>query len=389
VGAHDLHEDACIARGYFADGVVNSDLETPPPASRLMRKVAQCGLREWSVRFVGKLHEGAVLRMDVATRPAEKDALASSFREFSNRRTIRDRMVKKLNVDDRRGMHVRYIVLALFGGLMLWRERQIADSVSIMFSALSQVSLPPLAPTLEVLGDQSRRAMNRLHEMGFRFVQLSAMQPGVKPRELDRSARRDLLATMRRHELEPSGIDLWIPSEHFIEPQRVDRALAAAAAAVEMAADLGRVPVSMTLPAPMESEVQGRVSPLELQDVIQSLRSKAERHGVPVADHAVPVSERKHGAFFGIGIDPAAWLAGNENPAKVVTSHGSSLLSARLADLTTSGMRSPPGEQNGQLEIVEYAIALGIAGYARPVVLDARQWNAPWQGLDAVQEFWR
>ena len=38
-------------------------------------------------------------------------------------------------------------------------------------------------------------------------VQLSAAQAGLRPRELDRSARRDLLATLRRRELAVAGID--------------------------------------------------------------------------------------------------------------------------------------------------------------------------------------
>ena len=48
-----------------------------------------------------------------------------------------------------------------------------------------------LAPTLAALGDRPRTAIDRLAGLGFRAVQLSASQPGLRPRELDRSGRRD------------------------------------------------------------------------------------------------------------------------------------------------------------------------------------------------------
>src|SRR5690606_35381914 len=113
----------------------------------------------------------------------------------------------------------------------------------------------PLAPTLAALPGEPRRSIDRLHELGFRFIQLSATHPGLRPRELDQSARRDLLATLRRRERSPAGVDLWIPPEHFADAAQVDRAVAAAIAAIELAADLGRVPLSLALPPVVAAQV--------------------------------------------------------------------------------------------------------------------------------------
>src|SRR5688572_964638 len=99
----------------------------------------------------------------------------------------------------------------------------------------------PLAPTLAPLLDGDtpfRVAFDRLRSMEFRSVQLSATHPGLRPRELDKSARRDLLATLRRNELEPSGIHLWIPSADFDDPKKADRALSAALNTIELAVDM-------------------------------------------------------------------------------------------------------------------------------------------------------
>ena len=93
--------------------------------------------------------------------------------------------------------------------------------VALSLGPLVPQSLPPmqhlpLAPTLAPLGEQPRAALARLSKLGFRHVQLDATQPGLRPRELDRSARRHLAATLRRPEDSPIGVDLWVPASHFV-----------------------------------------------------------------------------------------------------------------------------------------------------------------------------
>lgn len=245
------------------------------------------------------------------------------------------------------------------------------------------ITAPPLAPTLAALGGDPRHALNRLHDMAFRFVQFSAAQPGLKPRELDRSARRDLLATMRRMEIEPAGIDLWIPPEHLCSASHVDRAVSALIAAIEMAADLGRVPVSVQLPPKHD----------ESDEAVYTVRAAAHRHGVPLADHAVFTTNdarHEHDEFFGIGIDPAAWLASGSDPANIVSGNSTAIIAARLCDISTSGMRFPIGERaaSGRLDVQAYKVALSIAGYTRPIALDARQWPEPWTGIAHSRDAW-
>ena len=82
-----------------------------------------------------------------------------------------------------------------------------------------------LAPTLTGLGERPRVVLDRLAVCGFRAVQLSASQPGLRPRELDRSGRRDLAGRLRRLALVAAGVDLWIPRAQLLDPARVDRAV--------------------------------------------------------------------------------------------------------------------------------------------------------------------
>ena len=212
-------------------------------------------------------------------------------------------------------------------------------------------------------------------------MQLSAAQPGLRPRELDRSARRDLLASLRRRELAVGGIDAWVPPGHLLDPARVDRAVAALAEAIDLAGDLGRCPLSVALPRTEAEAEEGMLAPVR-----QALVARADHRGVPVADHALPLPDD---TALGIGIDPAAWLSRDEDPAGAVAALGERLVSLRLCDLLASGMRGPIGDaREGRLDVTAYRVAAGVAGYTRPVVVDARQWADPIDGVLRSRDAW-
>jgi sugar phosphate isomerase/epimerase len=202
------------------------------------------------------------------------------------------------------------------------------------------------------------------------------MQPGLRSRDLDRSARRGLSATLRQLELACSGLDLWIPPAHFTDPSKVDRAIAAMLAGIELAADLGRVPVSVLLPATGEGVAQ----------VIEAVSRAAQRLGPPVADHAAPPSDH---AAIGVGIDPVACLAAGLRPDQVVLQSQSRLVAARLSDLRNDGLRGPIGEaQRQRLDVAAYKVALSVAAFRHPVVIDARQWSDPIRGISQTAALW-
>lgn len=238
----------------------------------------------------------------------------------------------------------------------------------------------PLAPTLQPLGDDPRAGLRAIAEGGFRFVQLSAMQRGLRPGELDRTARRDLNAALRRAELVCSGLDCFIPTEHFLRAETVNRAVSAVTSAIQLAEDLGRVAVSVNLP----TDAQLQESDASL--VIEAIAAAADRCGVSIADHALPIAMREG---IGVGIDPAAFLSANEKPDEAVMANGASLVSCRLTDLLTTGLRGPIGlRTEGRLDVMRYKIALSVAGYQKPVVIDARQWLKPWEGIERTKQAW-
>ena len=242
---------------------------------------------------------------------------------------------------------------------------------------------PALAATVSPLVSShacadTRAALEWLGKAGYRGVQLSATDPETRPRELSQSARRDLAATIARHELACSGIDLFIPSAHFGDPAHVGRAIEATEAAVEFAALLGRVPVTVPLSATVAGDVRAAVGDI------------GGRHGV---DLLIPVVSAEELASvvqpFAASIDCAAALAAGCEPASLVLKAQSGLGGVRLVDLTRTGLRAPILEpRESRLDALALRVALDAAGFRRAPVVDARQWSDPRQGLSASLSRW-
>lgn len=216
-----------------------------------------------------------------------------------------------------------------------------------------------------------RAALAWAREQGFAWVQLDAAQRDVRPRELGDSARRDLAAAASRAEVRIGGIDLWIPPKHFLSPQHTDRAVAAVIDAVGLLGDLIRLraaepgsPVSITFPKGVSSLV------------VDAIAAASDRAGVVVADHS---AEPAAGAA--VGIDPAIRLMAGADPAVV----GPSVVAARLNDANAMG-RCAVG--SGNLNVLEYAVALSTNNWRRPVVLDLRGLPDPLVGLDRGRSAW-
>lgn len=232
------------------------------------------------------------------------------------------------------------------------------------------VTLAPLV--YDMSGEAVKSALDRVAALRLRRVQVAATMPGLRPRDLDRTARRDLLASLRRRELALSGLDAWIPAAHFTDAAHIDRAVQALTEIIALAADLERVPVSLIMPND--------------DGIAQSLADAGQRAGVALADHAVPPSSRPG---VGVGIDPAAYLAANKNPEDAVHAAGQRLVSARLVDLLRSGMRGPIGSNHeDRLDATAYKIALSVNAFQRPVIIDARQWSEPWRGVEQCILAW-
>lgn len=212
-------------------------------------------------------------------------------------------------------------------------------------------------------------------EQGLRFVQLNGAAAGFRPRELDQSARRDLAGTLSRAEVRLSGIDLWIPPEHFQQPAHIDRAVGAVVAAAEMLGDLRR------LRAAVEAPVVSVMLPEQTgEGVAAALGAAGDANGVLVVDHAPAAQDA---AVW--GADPAALLMAGRDAGKEVSRRGSRVLAARLSDANAMG-RCAVGA--GRLDVLEYAMALATAGVRGPVVVDVRGLPDANRGIERARRAW-
>jgi len=240
-----------------------------------------------------------------------------------------------------------------------------------------------------------RSQIERSAGLGFRAVTLNAAAPDARPRDLGRSARRDLAALIRRHSMVCAGVDLWLPSEHLVQAAHAERALEALLDAVDFAADLaeltsGRAVVSTLLLGPEHPGIE---------TALTHLRQRASARSALIADHRWPRRtpagaspsgpEESPDSPIGLGLDPAQMFLSEgplSDPGAAASKNASRVLSARLSDANGSG-RCPVGTRSGgRLDVLAYTVALATAGYAGWLVADVRGLRDPEIGARSALE---
>lgn len=251
---------------------------------------------------------------------------------------------------------------------------------------------PELSVTVGPLvrGTDVRLAVRQAAAAGVHSVQLSAATRGLRPRELDRRARRDVLALLSRHGIMLGGVDLMIPHKDWLRGDTQDRALAATLGAIELAAEWGRVPLSMTLPVDrLDDELK------------RELLTAADGHGVTLAVHAEhDVAALKQWLaeedqpVLAAAVDPATVLAKGEDPAAVAMDLARWVRVARLDDYATVGGGGAGGLGgrcalgDGELDVVEYRAALAVCTKLRAIVLELRDVPDPRQAMMQGKQLW-
>jgi hypothetical protein len=223
-----------------------------------------------------------------------------------------------------------------------------------------------------------RAALAWSSEVGFRGVQISALEPGLRPRDLSASARRDFAGTLARHELQCAGIDFFLPPAHLTDPAHAARAFDAIEATLEFAAQLGRAPVTLPLGPRVSCELRPAIA------------ASADRLGVRVL---LPATEEADLAAmaepFAASIDCASVLAAGARPEELVSRSGAHLGGVRIVDLWRSGLRGPIAEPHeSRLDALALRMAVETARFRGLCVLDARQWLQPRTGLQQSLARW-
>ena len=237
-----------------------------------------------------------------------------------------------------------------------------------------------LGVTIAPLGDP-HAAVDWVSKAGIRGVQWSATEPGMRPRDLGPSARRDVRALLVRREVACSGVDALVPESHLVDPRHAQRAIDAVVAACGLAADLGHAPVTVRIPAADPATRAAR------QEALATIVAAAERLGVRIADLGGGADATW--PPVGVAVDPAAVLAGGGDPAAVVAAAGSRCEAVRVVDLLRDGTRGPLGVPGaGRLDALAFRIAAEAAGFGGMPVIDCRGWRDPAAGALSTAAAW-
>lgn len=229
-------------------------------------------------------------------------------------------------------------------------------------------------------GARARDVLARLAEAGARGVRLDATMHEIRPRELDRSGRRDLASLLGRLGLRFAGVDCFVPPEHYSEVSRAERAMMATAGAIELCAELaglcgGRAGRTVSL----------TVRPVD-REVIENVREQAERAGVRIGLCVDPTEAGEVlDETIGVCFDAAGSVMRGRDVGQDVLGAGARLVCARLSD-TDGFTRVRPGE--GRLDLGGYAAALIGAGYREEVALDMRGVNDQRGAIEQAIDTW-
>lgn len=221
-------------------------------------------------------------------------------------------------------------------------------------------------------------AATLMSSLGQPRVHLDAALAGLRPRELDRSARRDLASMLKRSGVGATGLDLFIPPQHLAETAHVDRAVGAIASAIELLSDLASL-------GALESKVLCISLPQKpLASALAAIASAAQDRAVTIADFSLPPAFDVPSSIAR-GIDCAQAIAAGHDPASLIASSAPSAI--RLSDWD-GARRVPVGK--GRLDTRLTVASASIAAPNVPVVIDLRgidglATNAQaWQSLATV-----
>lgn len=221
----------------------------------------------------------------------------------------------------------------------------------------------PLSLSIASISSDPRESISLasalMSSLGEPRVHLDATFPGLRPRELDRSARRDLASILKRAGVLATGIDLFLPPAHLADASHVDRAVQAILDAVELISDLaalGSIDAGVLCLA---------LPPRPLANAMQAIASAALERSLAIADFSL-AAPPDIPASIARGVDCAQAIAAGHDPATLVAR---GVAAIRLCDWDGS-KRVPIGK--GRLDVQSTVASASVAAPAAPVVVDLR-----------------
>ncbi|MDA0803689.1 MAG: hypothetical protein O2819_08065 [Planctomycetota bacterium] len=221
-----------------------------------------------------------------------------------------------------------------------------------------------LAVTLAPLGADAAESIRWCAQAGFEFIQWSATHPGAQAADMDGSSRRGVRSALVSAGVAASGVDFVPFPESWERADQVDRLHAAFLATIELSVALGRLPVTIDLPA------------RDLHGVAMACLQEADRTGVPclrlVPPQAVPDWATASAHVLGACLETGRALAGGLDPLSLLTACSPEVAHIRLVDVDSAGRRGVPGAlPGGRLDWRACTLAARLSASRTLLLLDA------------------
>lgn len=225
-----------------------------------------------------------------------------------------------------------------------------------------------------------------VRDAGLSRVTMSAAETGMRPRDLSRSARRDIAAQLRKGGVSCIGVELWIPQRHFAEGEHQQRAVDALTDAIRYAAEMseltdGAAALHTSLPLATDEDSSEQL-PTVIHPCTRAVLDDAASHGVDVIDHGVfGTSDQGMSAGCSIGIDCSLEVMRASDPVDKLLHHSSRVRSLRLSD-AVGGSRVRIG--SGDLDMFKLIITWSTLREKPALVIDLRGIESPEIALTAT-----
>ncbi|MCZ6652197.1 MAG: sugar phosphate isomerase/epimerase [Planctomycetota bacterium] len=254
---------------------------------------------------------------------------------------------------------------------------------------------PRLAVCLDDFGAPPKEALRAASEIGFRCVQIGALQGPISPSQLDESGRRHLRRFAEGLGLQIIALRVDFGGSRFLDASRTDYCIDRTRRVLELARELNVPTVSAPLGKFRTADVQ------EYELVMSAVRAVADHADLLNCSFAIETAVDTPDALqkllrevscphLKVAYDPAELLIGGIDPLAPIETYADDIALAFARDAERGTSAQPGRETNlgaGHLSLPVYLAQLDAAGYRGPLVVRRADTTRPVADLAACKEY--
>ena len=254
---------------------------------------------------------------------------------------------------------------------------------------------PRLAVCLDDFGAPPKEALRAASEIGFRCVQIGALQGPISPGQLDESGRRHLRRFAEGLGLQIIALRVDFGGSRFLDASRTDYCIDRTRRVLELARELTVPTVSAPLGKFRTADVQ------EYELVMSAVRAVADHADLLNCFFAIETAVDTPDALqqllrdvscphLKVAYDPAELLIGGMDPLAPIETYADDIGLAFARDAERGTAAQPGRETNpgaGHLSLPAYLAQLDAAGYRGPLIVRRADTTRPLEDIGACKQY--